>query len=532
MKKQCLLLSLVFLLNFKLYAQTSAFNEFNRLFKSGQYSQAISALEKIDSKDNLLGEKSYWMGLSYAKLQEYDKAITQFEMAIKEKSDKPDLQYEYGQALYAANEMKAARRAFEESANKKFNTPASLYYVAHISQILEEFPQAKDSYTSLIKNKEADDKIKQIARFQLAETLLMVIKEKFQDKNKDQEKQEKNVEKYVIPLMKQAYKTDKSTNVATEIDQRIHEIEKEFNLDPDLLVNGRRISPKRYSGYLSQKIKFDDNISLTNEQNNVQQSKKESFIFESEADAKYDLVLKKRFIISPEARVNFIQHSDQDSSDVYQNDALSIYTNLKNKFEHTFNSQPASLILDLGYSKYYKDWKKIHKRSSYADDQSFSLGEMFNYFRLGESSLKFKRKSYNGVDKLISNKTTSISGDQTMSLPTGHILLTLFEADFIDNFNNSSTNTNTYLLRFDYLIPEIMPKYTIDLALAATITDTLDQNPARGTELSLNPSIDLSKQISEKMKIAVNYDFTKNKSKQSDYSYQKHVFSTEFRYSF
>ena len=521
---------MAFLFNFNLHAETSAYNEFNHLFKSGQYQKAISELEKIDAKDNLLGEKYYWIGLSYARLQEYDKAIVQFETAIKEKSDKPDLQYEYGQALYAANEMKAGRKAFQLSADNKFNTTASLYYVAHISQILEEFPQAKETYTALIKNKETDNKMKQIARFQLGETLLAMIKEKFAEGEK--EKQEANVEKYVIPLMKQAYSTDKSTTVATEIDQRIHEIEKEFNLDPDLLINGRRISPKRYSGYLSQKIKFDDNISLTNEVNNVQQSKKESFIFESEAEAKYDYVIKKRFIVTPEVRINFVQHSDQDSSAVYQNDALTVYGNLKNKFEHTINSAPASLLFDFESSKFYKDWKMTHSRISYANSQTFSLGESFNYFRLGDTSIKLKRKSYNGVNELISSKTTTVSADQTLSLPIGHVLLALFDASFIDNFNNPSSNTDTYLLRFDYLIPEIMPKYTADIAFATTITDTKSQNATRGTELSLNPSIDLSKQINEKMKVSVNYDFTKNKSLLSDYSYQKHVFSTEFRYSF
>lgn len=77
-----------------------------------------------------------------------------------------------------------------------------------------------------------------------------------------------------------------------------------------------------------------------------------------------------------------------------------------------------------------------------------------------------------------------------------------------------------------------MPKYTIDLALAITITDTKANKETRGTEVSLNPSVDLSKEINEKMKLSVNYDFSRNKSKHTDYDYKKHVFSTEFRYSF
>lgn len=532
MKKQRFL-PLALLLSFNLFAEGSPTSEFNQFFSKGEYKKAIAALEKQKDTENVLGQKDYLEGLCYSKLQEYDNAVKSFEKAIAANNTNNDLYYEYGQALYAANELKAARKAFQQSVAKKFNTPASIYYVAHISQILEELPEAKDNYTALIKNKEADSKIKQIARFQLAETLFLMMKEKYAEtKPTENSETAKGVEKYIIPMMKQAHDTEKSTPVAYEINQRIQELMKEYGLDPDLLSNGRRVSSKRYSGYLSQKIKFDDNISLTNEENNVSQSKKESFIFESEAYGKYDFVLKKKFIVSPEARINFIQHSDQDSSEVYQNDSYSINTNLKNKYEHTFRGQPASAIFDIEYGKTNKDWNARHKREAYANTTTFTIGEAFNYFSIGDTTLKVKRKKFAAENTSISNNTTIISADQLASFANQHLLIGLFEADLVDNFNATSTSTNTYLLRFDYLIPEIMPKYTLGLAMATTITDTLEQKASRGTELTLNPSVDLSKEINQKMKISVNYDFTKNKSKSSSYSYQKNVFSTEFRYSF
>jgi tetratricopeptide (TPR) repeat protein len=526
MKKQCFL-SISLLLSLNLHAQSPALNDYHKLYKSGQYLKAVSSLESVDGKDNN-GEKYYLLAMAYSKLQEYDKAITNFEAAIRENNPSKDLYYEYGQALYASNELKAARKAFGESATKDFNKPASLYYMAHISQILEEFNEAKDRYTDLIKNKDADNKIKQIARFQLSETMLSLLREKV----KSPESLEKNVEKYILPMMRQAHKTDKSTPVATEIAQRIGELEKEFNLDPDLLLNGRRIPSKRYSGYVAQKIKFDDNISLTNEQNNVSQSKRESFIFETEAYARYDWVLKKKFIVSPEFRWNFVQHGDQDSSAVYQNDVYSLNANLKNKYEHKFREAPASFSFDIEYTKSFKDWKAQHSRIPYADSVAIGIGEQFSYFDVGETSFKLKRKSFTGETDTINNHTWSISADQTVILPTQHLLIALLELDTVDNYNNTSSSTDTYLLRFDYLIPEIMPRYTLAFALATTLTDTKEQMAQRGYETTLNPSIDLSKQINERMKISINYDFTKNKSKQSDYDYQKNVFTTEFRYSF
>jgi tetratricopeptide (TPR) repeat protein len=519
---------LTIFLSLNLYAQNPALVEYNQFFKSGQYSKAISSLLKLAPNETLDGQKNFLIALSFSKLQEYDKAITHFDLAIKEHNTNEDLYYEYGQALYAANELKAARNAFSESANKKFNVPASIYYVAHISQLLDDYIQAKDNYSLLIKNQETDPKIKQIARFQLAETLLLLMREK----NMPKEELEKQVEKYILPLMKQALISDKTTPVAFEITNRIQELEKEFDLDPNTLKNGRRISPKRFSAYVSQKVKFDDNISNTNEENIVLPTHKESYIFETEAYAKYDFVLKKRIIITPEARINFSYNTDQDSPEVFQNDAYLLFVNLKNKFEHKVKNNPASFLLDLEYSSTNKDWNQTHKREAYSKNKNIGIGESFSYFSFGDTSLKIKRKSLTGESEAINSTTYTISADQSMVLRSHHLLIALLEVSLIDNFNNTSSSTNTYMTRFDYLIPEIMPKYTLGLALATTFTDTLEQKDTRGTELTLNPSIDLSKEVSDKMKISVNYDFTKNKSKLSDYSYQKNVFSTEFRYSF
>lgn len=529
MKKQCFstIASLSVIFSINLYAESNPLTEFKTLFGQGQYQKAAVILEK-NNIANENGEKFYLLGITYSKLQEYDKAISNFEEAIKLKNSNNDLYYEYGQALYAANELKAARKAFSESARLKFNESTSIYYVAHISQILEEFTIAKENYAHLLKDSKSDAKIKQISKFQLSETMLMLLREKKLHK----EELEKNVEKYILPMMNQALELDKSSSAANDITQRISEIEKEFNLDPNLLKNGRRISPKRGSAYIFQKIKYDNNVTLTNEENNIQQSKAASFIFESEAYAKYDLVVFKRVISTPEVRINYVKNSDQHTPEVFQNDTYSINANLKNKFEHTLNSQPASFVFDIEYGKNYKDWKQIHTRSHYADSTTFGIGEMFSYFKLGDTSFRVKRKSYTGVNTAISNKTISAIGDQTINFPNQTMLITMFEADFVDNFNNPSSNTNTYLLRFDYIIPGLFSKYTLDLAMGTTITDTKDQKATRGTEVSYNPSIDLSREISEHTKIGLNYDFTKSNSKQSSYAYKKNIISTEFRYSF
>jgi tetratricopeptide (TPR) repeat protein len=500
--------------------------EFYKSFKAGQYPKALEALSGM--KNGSLATKSYLLGLTYSKMQEYDKAAKNFEIAIREKNNNNDLYYEYGQALYASNELKKAREAFKTSANNKFNRPASLYYVAHISQILEEHDVAKEYFLMTIKDKESDSKMKQISQFQLGETLLAIAREK----SAQPEDLHRRVEKYILPMMNSAYNLDKRSSLSADINTRISEVMVEFNLDPNLLANGRRVDPKRYNGYASQKVRYDDNISLVNEENNVQQTKKSSFIFESEAYGVYNFILNKRYIISPEARLTFTQHSDRTESEVYQNDSFVMNFSLKNKYEHKIKDLPASFIFDIDYSKTNKDWQAQKKKEFYAKSTTFTLGESFSYFDFGDTTVKLKRKNYIGASETISNHTTAFSADQTIFLPIQHLIVAMFEVDFIDNFNNSSTNTNTFLFRFDYIIPEIRPTYTLGLALATTMTDTLDQRTTRGTEVSWNPSVDLSKDLSAKSKISINYDFTKSTSNDPNYAYTKGVFTTEYRYSF
>lgn len=509
-----------------LYA--NSLEESYKYFQNGQYPQALAALEKVHVDNSAISSKAYLAGLTYSRMQEYDKAILQFELAIREKNESADLYYEYGQALYAANELKKSRKAFKVSAEKNFNKPASLYYVAHISQILEEFDMARDSYMQVLKEKTSDTKMKQIAYFQLGETLLSLARER----SKNPEDLSRRVEKFILPMISNGHKQDPTSNLAMEINQRTSEIMVEFNLDPNLLANGRRISPKRSSGYITQRVRYDNNVTLTNEENNVQQSKKDSFIFETEGYARYDFVAKKRFVISPEARLIFTQHTNQTDPEVYQNDSFVMNASLKNKYEHALRDLPASLIFDIDYSYTLKDWKAEKKKEYYAQSTTFTLGESFSYFAIGDTTVRVKRKNYAGENELISNHTTSINGDQTFFLPTHHLLLAFFEASFIDNFNNPSTNTNTYMLRLDYIMPEIRPLYTVDLAMAVTMTDTKEQDLTRGTEMSWNPSIDIARDLSPAARISLNYDFTKSTSKDTSYAYNKHVITTEFRYAF
>ncbi len=513
--------------SFKTFAD-EPLSEFYKNFKSGLYQKAIESLEKIEIANNSLGSKYYLTALSYSKMQEYDKAAQYFEKALSENYEVQDLYYEYGQALYAMNELKKSRDAFAVSAKKNFNRGASLYYVAHISQILEDFGNARNNYLEMQKISDLDFKLKQVGKFQLAESNLSILRQK----NITQVELTKAVEKVILPMLKEALLIDQKSPASYDIKNRISEIEKEFDLDPNLLRNGRRISAKRFTAHALQRLKFDDNISLTNEENNVSGSFRESYIFDTELFMEYDFVLKKKLILSPSFRATLTQHSDQDNAEVFQNDSSILNASLKNKYEHTANSNPAAFSFNIDFSRTLKDKDQTHNRKFYADALTFTFAEQVTYFSFGDTNFKLKFKDYSAYSSSLNNYTTSFSLDQTVSTRFMHLIIFLLDYSTTDNYNNSSTNSNTLLFRTDYIIPEIAPKYTLSFALSINLTDTLEQKTTRGTEWSLNPSMDFSKDVTENLKFNFNVDYTKAHSKSSSYTYNKSVFTTELKYSF
>src|SRR5690606_33679067 len=119
-----------------------------------------------------LATKFYLLGIAYNRLQDYEKAARALTQAAQLKNDSPDLWYELGQAHYANSALNRAQEAFKRSAQNKYKEVESVYYVAHIAQILEDYKTARDAFVIVTKHPQADTGLAQAARFQLGEVLL------------------------------------------------------------------------------------------------------------------------------------------------------------------------------------------------------------------------------------------------------------------------------------------------------------------------------------------------------------------------
>jgi hypothetical protein len=400
--------------------------------------------------------------------------------------------------------------------------------MGNISQILEEFTKARIYYIQLTKSKSADIKLRQFSAFQLAEVNMNIIEKK------EPEKLTKYIYKYVLDELDKAIAIDDQSDLVNEIKARKLELMIKHGLHPYYLVNGRNIPEKPYYLSLSQKINFDNNITLaTDSASTASATKLESFILDSNINASYRMVFKRRYIIEPELWINHLYHTDQVHSNVYKNDSYTISPAIRTKFEHKFKEKPASFLFDIEHSYIERDRLEAHTKTFYSRSFTYIIGDRFRFFDSGDTTIKFKFKNYRGYSTSIDNDTLSFSIDQIFIRNNGHFVILLYQSDLIDNYNDPSVSSDSHLFRLDYIWPEIYPDYTLNMALAVILLDTKAQSDTRGMEITTSPSFKLTKKINDQIKLKISYEYTKNTSKDKEnYTYTKQVSGFEFIYIF
>jgi len=503
---------------FAISIKQSLVNAFKH-FKSGTYIHALEDLESIktNSDPKILGNKEYLKGIIYNRLLRYEEAIDSFQKALKLGFKIDDFYYELGQAYYANNDLFKSRKAFSLSHKQGFNKKVSLYYMAHISQIIEEYKKAKEYYIELLKitDSDKDTKMTQIAEFQLGECLLSMAEKR--------EDPEDLVEKYVIPQMSKAVKTARKTPLAKEIQTRITEIKRRYFLDPNLMKNGRNLSNKRLQLRFRHKISYDSNITLATDIPSAQTLQKETFIHEDNLNLGYQFSHSGRFIHTPSIRLRNTYNTDRQTPTVYQNDTMNITGNLNNSYEHTFLGKQASALFNISHTYIGRDHFQIKHKSYFSRATAVYIGEKFNFFNSGPTTIKLKYKDYKAYDHTLNNKTKSISLQQIKAMANNHMLLILAQYDDIYRYNLPYKSTASYLLRFDYLTPNIWNGFTLNTSLSTMFLDTKQQTN-RGLEKTITPSIELRRKVGKYLNTTLGFDFTRNISKdKQNYDYTKHI---------
>ena len=526
MKKVNSLLLLSLLLSTQVIASSSRMKQALEDFKKGSYQKVITEIKNVKGNKNTIKVKSYILALSYNKLQEFELAIKNFKISIKLGQDAKDIYYEFGQALYANNDLSKARTAFKKSMKNNYKKDSSLYYMGHISQILEQPKKAKSYYVTLIKSKTVDNNLMQVGRFQLAEVLLTMARGNPENR--------RLVKRFVLPQMDKALKVDESSSLAPEIYTRKKEIEREFGLNPNILYNGRRVNSKRWNASISEKFVYDNNISLTSDLPSSAATLEDSFILRTNISADYKLILKKKFIIKPVFDYEIKKHTNRGSEQVKTQDSFDITPALKNSFEHKAFKNPASLIFDIAYNYSGKYRVDTDSKSFYSRYYNLTFGEKFKFFSKGETTLKIKFKNLKSNSEDLHSKTTSFSVDQTYLTLRGNIVLFLLSYDSMDTYNKTSSSTNSTLLRVDFINPTLLPNINLHLGASVNFISYVDaaESAARGLEKTFTPLVKLTKKVTKKLKFSVSYEYTKNTSIKEEFKYTKHVTTSALKYNF
>jgi tetratricopeptide (TPR) repeat protein len=495
-------------------------------FKGGEYENVISLLNQSKNKDKkFLATKYYLQGISYARLQDFDQAITNFTKAIRNGSTASDIYYELGQALYAQNELEQSRKSFFRSAKNGYQASQSNYYIGHISQLLDEHKNAKKYFSKILKDKSTSENLMQVARFQMAESLLHLARKK--------DDIPKYVKKYILPQMNKAYKLNEKSATGKDIYKRIKEIEREFGLDPNLLINGKRIPSKRISASFTQSFSYDNNFTLSNDLPGNQQSQRDTYIFDTTLRASYKHVLKRRYIITPSLKIENVVHGDRESDTVYSADEYTISPAVDIRFAHKLFQKPAEFILDIEHEYKAKDREAKKDRILNNRTNRVTIGEKFKYFKFGDSTVKFGKDYFRAYDEVLDYDKSSFSYDQLI-IWKDKIFVALIQRDITSYVTSIENDTASNLLRVDYIHPNLFPKTSFNFGLSNTWLsyDDVTKATERGTETTLTSTFKLTRNLNNYVSADLDYTYTKNSSELESSNYTKHVTKIEISLSY
>lgn len=519
------LLFLIFLFSTSIFAEVDL-ETFYLEFKTGNYQKALDELAKIHTNSEFEGTRNYLMALCYKSMQKHSQASTHFKAAIKLGKKSEDLLFEYGQTLFALNELVSAKRAFRISFEKGYKPDFSLYYLAHIGELLEDGTAVKKNYIKLIKDPRTEKSMKQVAYFRLAELIYERTKDKFYANN--------YIAEYFVPLLDKAEAIDRESETANEIRSRYDEILLKHNMHPLLLDNGRMLSRTSTTFIFTQRYENDDNVTLQSDSPGLTSTNTDvaSSILTSEFFYSKRFVGGKYFVFLPEIRLSYVDYGNQSNPNVYQNDSYGISPAFRGSYNFGWNKKRTELLFELEHNYTARDKNQEKKRSFFGRSTTYTLGLRRRILKNGDTTLKLRQRNLTSYSDAISGPTTTLYLDQLFVRENGHILVGLFIMDMYRP-NSDSNATDSYLFRTDYLMPRLFWGVDLNLNASATFLDTKEQSETRGVERNLSFGFKFQRRINKRWRVGINHQITSNKSKDAEnYTYSKAVTGLELRYSF
>ncbi len=505
---------------------TKHFARFYQLYKVGEYQKALDEILSLKKNSKAQAEKNYLIGLCLKGLQRHEEAVVFFKRSISGGFRNIDLFYEYAQSLFAINELELAKKSFQITYDKGYKTDVSLYYIAYISELLEDKPSVKANYLKIIKDDRSSNEMRQLAYFKLGDLIYENVKNKLYVQN--------YIEKYVAPLYRRGIEVDDNSTLSGEIRDKYDQVLLKHGMHPLLFFNGRMLSRKSTTLTFTQEASYDTNVNQESDaptQTN-ENTGDSSGVLISELFYSKRFLRKRRFIFTPEVRISNENYLNSENPDIYKNDGYTIAPAFRGAYEFNWNRKISSLLYEYEYNYTARDKDAVGKKGFFGSTSTYILGLRYRFIEQGETTFKFKYRDLKSFSELISGTTTSVYVDQMYIRNNGHVIFGMMQADFYRP-NATFYATDSLFLRGDYLLPRLFWNIDLNMNVSLTLMDTKEQSEIRGVERSISFGAKLLRRIKEHWRVGVLADYLKNTSKDADnYSYSKLYMGAEVRYSF
>ncbi len=216
--------------------------------------------------------------------------------------------------------------------------------------------------------------------------------------------------------------------------------------------------------------------------------------------------------------------------EIYRNDNYLLAPALRTAYEHTLWTKPASALLDYDYSESKRDVNSEEKLTFSFRSHTFMIGERFNYFSMGESIIRLRKRFFDSYIDTSDSNTTSFSFEQSSSINSS--ILLLYASYDRTRVRFEIFNTDAFTLRADLIAGQFRTWFSPSLGMGITHTNPLN-NSARGQEYLFNPSARLSRTIKKNLKGSLKFDYQDYKSDDTaNFAYKRYMYSLEVEYLF
>lgn len=522
---RCLLMMLFLFLSFPILAKDDLFKNVTQNYSLGKYRATVDELQKIENTKKLdpksRGFIAYWKAMAFNRLQDYPSAIEEFNKAISLKYIPQDLHYELGQALFASEKLLDAKVNFSESFKRSFKRGTSLYYMAFISRELGQRENAETLFLDVVRLEDNDAlEPRQAAQLQLADMTLEVV-----ELQKDAIRR---VEYEVLPIYEKALKINQDSPLAEKIKEKIKEIQKKYNLVLFQLRNGR---PTQYPPYFlraAQEFGLDTNVTFAPQETTIEKARQSSTFSKTEFFGRYTYYYKDFFSYSPEFRFNNTYYFNR-VPEIYRNDNLLMAPALRLAHEHALWGSPASFHLDYEFNEARRDVNSRKRLDFSSRSHSLTIGEKFKFFSFGETALRLRERIFESFINISDSRATGLVMEQVVGLAQSTLLI-YSSLDFT-RVRSKDFDTNSLMIRLDWLLPKYRDFFTPSLSMGLTVTDPINDREARGVETLFNPGLRLSRDIGRNWKLHSRFEHQTNNSKdKNNFAFRKNLIGLELEY--